>query len=215
MQDLLRATVCPDAVLEYKPQTRSRKAQPTGQVRPSESADLPVRWLHGDPIASLRIHFRVTFDEHHGRHLMVFQSGFGIVARQVSNAPIVRWEYNRDSHTYSPVHFHLHAESIDLRRLQEMAGQEKPMRDIHFSAGSRRFRPSLEDVIEFVIQEGFAHPQDDWQDAVETTRQQYQRIQLLAAVGTHPGVAIDKLEDEGILTPAEARVARERITSAS
>ncbi len=49
--------------------------------------------------------------------------------------------------------------------------------------GGRRFRPILEDVIEFLIVEQLAKPRDDgWKDVLDQEREEYYRIQLQAAI---------------------------------
>lgn len=68
----------------------------------------------------------------------------------------------------------------------DSAGRMKPMEDVDFAAGSKRYRPSIEDVIETVIDEGFTHPLPYWDQPLRLSRERYEQIQLRAAVATHP-----------------------------
>lgn len=61
--------------------------------------------------------------------------------------------------------------------------------------GGRRFRPSLEDVIELLIVEGLVDHRDDWEDALNVTRRPFQELQLKAAVRKYPHLAAEALEN--------------------
>lgn len=50
------------------------------------------------------------------------------------------------------------------------------MQRLHFPVGGRRFRPILEDVIEFLIAEKLAEPRARWADALGRERANYQRL---------------------------------------
>lgn len=210
LQDLLRASICPDAVMEYKPHRRPRLGQPVGVVRPADAGDLPVRWEDGDSIAALRISFNVTLDERDGRYLMVHKSGFALVAAQVSAAPIIRWEFERDKHSYAAAHIQVHATSHELDQLLAMADRKRPMKDVHFPAGSKRYRSTLEDVVEFLVQEGLAHPLAGWDEHIERNRAEFAKHQPRGAVARHPVVALGKLHEDGLLTDGEFREASRR-----
>jgi hypothetical protein len=86
--------------------------------------------------------------------------------------PLFRWEYIRTPDSNLPsAHFHVHAhrdEAVYLlmcsegnRRVDERAAQldaSKPripqVSDLHLPLGGPRFRPCLEDVLQFLIEEG-------------------------------------------------------------
>lgn len=63
--------------------------------------------------------------------------------------------------------------------------------------GGRRFRPSLEDVIEFLIVEDLVARRDKWEDALNKTRRPFQELQLKAAVRRNQQLAKEALEVEG------------------
>jgi hypothetical protein len=53
---------------------------------------------------------------------------------------------------------------------------------LHLPVGGRRFRPALEDVIEFLITEKLAEPRAGWREVLDQRRREWERIQLKAAV---------------------------------
>ena len=61
--------------------------------------------------------------------------------------------------------------------------------DFHWPTGGRRFRPTLEDLVEAMIVEELAIPHNRWQEAVEENRQRWVDLQLSAAVRRNPEVA--------------------------
>jgi hypothetical protein len=61
----------------------------------------------------------------------------------------------------------------------------------------RRFRPSLEDVIEFLVVEDLVEARPKWQDALNATRSPFQELQLKAAVRRNQELAKAALEEDG------------------
>ena len=64
---------------------------------------------------------------------------------------------------------------------------------LHFPAGGRRFRLTLEDVIEFLVAARLASGRQGWADVVAAEREEFYRIQLRAAVRRDPETARDVL----------------------
>jgi hypothetical protein len=62
----------------------------------------------------------------------------------------------------------------------------RKLRDLHFPVGGLRFRPTLEDVIEFVIHEEMVIPREGWEDAVKEHRARWTELQVKAAARRHP-----------------------------
>ena len=65
------------------------------------------------------------------------------------------------------------------------------------AVGGRRFRPCLEDVIEFCILERLVTPRDGWKQALNKSRDAYLDLQLRAAVHRNPKEAADALKHDG------------------
>jgi hypothetical protein len=80
---------------------------------------------------------------------------------------------------------------------------ERFLADLHFPVGGLRYRPSLEDLVEFLIAEGLVGDfHDGWREAFDESREPYERIQLGAAVRHDPDAAYEALQASGFLTDA-------------
>lgn len=118
---------------------------------------------------------------------------------------LFHYDYQRDKHLqekgYPEAHIQMSASSADWEIAGQRAGQDDlPLPHMHLPVGpvgGRRFRPTLEDVIEFLIVEGLVDHRDKWKDALNKTRQPYQELQLKAAVRRNQQLAIEALEMEG------------------
>lgn len=60
---------------------------------------------------------------------------------------------------------------------------------LHFPIGGARFRPCLEDVLEFVIREFGIDTAPGWQEVINAGRAEWRRIQLASAVQDDPETA--------------------------
>lgn len=115
--------------------------------------------------------------------------------------PIVRYDYNRDpvlaknGLPYPPAHVHVHGEHGPADQLAEAAAVQRKLWDFHWPVGGKRFRPSLEDLVEFLIVEDLADKHDGWQEAIEEHRERWHEIQLKAAVRRSPEVARTALRE--------------------
>lgn len=93
-----------------------------------------------------------------------------------------------------------------MARLCERAGIRRELHRFHLPVGGRRFRPSVEDVIEFLAVEGLVEARPGWQDVVEVERAEFHRVQLLAAIRRDPETARQALDQLGwsVLPPDDA-----------
>lgn len=66
--------------------------------------------------------------------------------------------------------------------------------------GGRRFRPTLEDICEFLIVERLVEHRAGWAETLERSREAFQEKQLRAAIRRFPEVAIDQLRRDGQLS---------------
>lgn len=66
---------------------------------------------------------------------------------------------------------------------------------LHLPVDGRRFRPTLEDLIELLIVEQLVDARPGWKELVEQGRAGFQRIQLAAAVRSDRSTATDALHD--------------------
>lgn len=134
-------------------------------------------------------------DDESGR-LTVTKSKIALRAHDGDGADdIFSYEYGLDpDDEYPEAHLHVAGESPLLDELCDQTGTSTRLRDLHFPVGGRRFRPSLEDVIEMLVTEGFVKARDGWHDVVEESRQAFQAGQLRAAVRQDPETARAELE---------------------
>jgi len=79
------------------------------------------------------------------------------------------------------------------------AGRVSPkrlLRDFHFPLGGRRFRPILEDVVEFLVVEKLTEMRDGWETVVKEHRDRWEERQLRAAVRRSPDIALAQLRED-------------------
>lgn len=108
---------------------------------------------------------------------------------------IFSYEYGTDpDDEYAEAHLHVAGESPLLDELCQQTGKSTRLRDLHSPVGGRRFRPSLEDVVEMLVTEGFVKARDGWRDVLEASRRAFQEGQLRAAVRQDPETARAELE---------------------
>ena len=112
----------------------------------------------------------------------------------------LRYDYVRDpTHRYPEAHLQIDGECAVLADLVQMSGKpDRPSSKLHLPVGGRRFRPCLEDIIEFCLEEGIVVPTNpDWKKVVGDQREGFYRRQLKAAVRQSPLVAASALRDLG------------------
>lgn len=120
---------------------------------------------------------------------------------------VVSYDYTRDPpNDYPEAHMHVHGRALNLERMLERCGRPKDKPDdLHFPVGGRRFRPCLEDLIEFCILERLVTPRPDWERVLNESRQRFRDDQLRAAVRRSPELAAGVLASEGwtVTAPGE------------
>ncbi|MAT05929.1 MAG: hypothetical protein CL424_12895 [Acidimicrobiaceae bacterium] len=158
----------------------------------------------------LRTMFQVRLDDTED-HLAVHRSVFGLVIDEASGRPAIRVEYDRDqgnepddqtpaTHRRSAAHVQIHGSSEELAYVQGLNGDGRlrGLEQFHIPVGGRRFRPSLEDFIEFLWAERLIPGlHDGWQDVLTRHRTNWLSLQLRAAVRNDPDTAIAQLETMG------------------
>ena len=123
-----------------------------------------------------------------------------------AEATIFAYDYVREPpNDYPEAHIHLYGKCEALRAMLDMCGLDKRQpADLHLPVGGRRFRPCLEDVIEFCIVERLVTPRQGWESALGRGRGRYHETQLRAAVRRNPTPAADVLRHQGwqVIEPA-------------
>ncbi len=119
---------------------------------------------------------------------------------------ILTYDFVREPPNEFPeAHIHVHGESDVLSRMLLAGGRDrsKPA-DLHLPVGGRRFRPCLEDLIEFCILERLVTPRDGWATPLNKSRDEFLDQQLRAAVHRSPAKAAEVLRNDGwqVIEPA-------------
>jgi len=140
-----------------------------------------------------------------GKYMTVTESMTLLALDRDLSRELLHYDYERDKHLqekgYPEAHVQVCASSPDWEIAGQRPGQEDlPLGKMHLPVGpvgGRRFRPTLEDVIELLIVEGLVDYREDWKDALNKTRRPFQELQLKAAVRRNQQLAIVALKSEG------------------
>jgi hypothetical protein len=200
---LLNKTVCDGlriACVELEPDRASVAYGLTrGEFRPQS---FPTR----DSRCWLRVAYSLSLDDR-GEHLTVTSSAFGVYADAEARRCLCRWDYERGKLGYPEAHLQVYGESDVLAQWPSADSRDhdddcqpdcqlvhdgepfRQMARLHLPAGDRRYRPTLEDVVEFLVTEQLASPRQGWRQAVDEGRGRWRRIQLSAAVRRDPDTA--------------------------
>ena len=156
---------------------------------------IPLTVSQAQPRCFLFAVWTLALDEETAR-LTVTQSKCALRAGDGGEADdIFSYEYGTDPDgEYPEAHLHVAGDSPLLQQLCERTGANKRLRDLHFPVGGRRFRPSLEDVIEMLVIEGFVKSRDGWEDVIDSSRRAFLAGQLRAAVRQDPDTAREEFE---------------------
>jgi hypothetical protein len=180
--------------------------RPDGQWvddRGREHGGVPLH-VKGVPLAWLRVTYSCRPDST-GQYLAVDASKFWVVSKK-DRSPLVRFEYDYDARTTPHSHIHVHAERGTMSHLLTRARHEKAhdMSALHLPTGGSRFRPDLEDVVQFLVTEFGFDSLDEWSDAVHERRAEWRAIQTRAVVRAMQSEAAAELRQHGwTVTPPE------------
>lgn len=145
-----------------------------------QRADIPLG-VRGKHRIDLRFDFRCSWDFAR-KFLAVESSRFALKLPHLGE-PLIRFDY-LSSHTWSPAHVQVHAESSALGYLHAFTGTMKPpkVQALHIPVGGRRLRPSLEDVIDFAIHDLAVDAKSGASDRIAEGRSRWKRLQVNAAI---------------------------------
>ncbi|MHB8289685.1 MAG: hypothetical protein ACYDEY_10690 [Acidimicrobiales bacterium] len=150
----------------------------------------------------------VLHPDHEDRYLAVTKSSYGVYLDEDRHEMCVHWDYDREpNNPYPEAHLQINGQSSSLAALHELgikrhhndesAPQRKKLQDFHFPVGGRRFRPTLEDVVEFLVIEQLANHRTGWDQVVRTSRATWEERQIRAAVRRNPETAMAQLQEDG------------------
>lgn len=174
-----------------------------GRLRAVVDARVALVQAGSDPkakdagLATLRVNYKLCTDEF-SQWLAVEHSTFELKAR-IDRAPIIRWDYDRDAHSKPSSHVQVTAHRGALSHLLSQLGHPTPhsLESLHIPTGGERFRPCLEDVVEFLIVDCGFRGKCAWRRVVREGRAKWRRIQTGVVVRDAPAVAADVLRRMG------------------
>jgi hypothetical protein len=161
---------------------------------------IPITLGAKPPTGYLSLSFRLTADVDR-RYLMVESSFMGLFVDAQLEEPVLHYDYERDKGDgYPEAHLQVCASSEPWDALcAATRGDERPLARLHLPVGGRRFRPTLEDLIDFLLAEQIADAHTTAVSAVEEGRERFRKLQLRAAVRRDPETALAVLRDHSLL----------------
>lgn len=159
---------------------------------------IPVTLGNKQPTGYLGLSFRLVPDEHR-QFLMVQSSVAGFFVDAELDRPLMHYDYERDKGDgYPEAHLQVEADSEAWNELCERVGiGERPLAKLHFPVGGRRFRPTVEELIDFLVTEVQVDALPGWTNKVEAGRELFEERQLRAAIRRRPEWALDQLRKLG------------------
>ncbi|BBY63488.1 hypothetical protein [Mycolicibacterium helvum] len=156
-------------------------------------------------LAELVVVYKLCVDSF-SRYIAVEHSSFMLKA-VLDRTPIIRWDYDRSPNNKPSSHMQITAHRGALSHLLSRLDHPTPhsIESLHLPMGGDRFRPCLEDIVEFLIRDCGFDGQKGWKTTVKDGRAKWRRIQARAAVRDAPGEAAAALEDLGftVIPPAD------------
>lgn len=212
LSDVLNGSVCRDVALETviiaPDRTRDRDRIAVGHRLSEHATPSPIPLSVAESAAEreraptwLTLDYKLMLDEDL-RYLTVHSSSVGLCIWPDTGRTVIRSEFDRDKNRYPSAHTHIAGTSLELGYAWGALASKPPrgLEDLHFPVGGLRFRPSLEDFIEFLIREGLVEAvPPGWQEHLDASREAYERIQLKAAVRHDPDAAYEALRQIGFL----------------
>ncbi len=114
---------------------------------------------------------------------------------------LLHYDYERDkADDYPEAHLQVCATSEAWEEVTRRYGPRgRPLERLHLPVGGRRFRPAIEDLVEFLIVEQLAAGRPRWQEHVRRGREKFAERQLRAAVRRDPDAALAILRELGLI----------------
>ncbi|KLO33724.1 hypothetical protein ABH37_00785 [Mycobacterium haemophilum] len=187
LTDLLNATVCDGIRLTTVISPgRDRARAVIGYEISKQELDLRrciAVTIGADPKIWLGFSMRLEQD-FEDKYLMVRQSVMLLSASADPANTLLHYDYERDKpDDYPDAHLQICATSEAWKQVGVRTdGSERLLERMHLPVGGRRFRPTLEDIVEFLIAEKLAQPKDGWKQAITEGRERFRRKQLSAAI---------------------------------
>lgn len=141
------------------------------------------------------ISFQLRLDAER-EHLMVHKSFFGVFGCMEAKKGLFHYDYERDkADGYPDAHMQIEAESELFTTLNDpKCDPGRSLAQLHFPVGGKRFRPCLEDIIEFLVVERLVEARDGHEKLLEVGRERFRKNQLRAAMRRDPATVDEFVE---------------------
>ncbi|MGJ9532660.1 hypothetical protein [Actinotignum sp. GS-2025b] len=164
--------------------------------------------ISADRFVTVRFDYKVFLSPDNG-FLTVAESMFSVIRGVVGKEPLVRWDYIRSPHSNIPcAHIQIHSHGDEWthallssgkhsrrsRRRTKKAARTPRIADIHLPVGGHRFRPCLEHVLLFVVDEFGVACTPQAREALHQGIREWKDIQLRAALRRNRASAVEALE---------------------
>lgn len=196
IQSVLNHTVCSHAMIRAAvlPGGNPERVFVVGHQVSKTSlvpARLPLRVDQKTPRLWLDVSFRLQMDAW-DQYLTVRSSFVGVFPDAEGKDALFHYDYERDKPDDYP-DAHLQVAGQDAAMAALLPG--KPTVKLHFPVGGKRFRPSLEDVVEFLIREGLTEGREGYKAVLDRGREKFRVNQLRAAMRRSPEVVAAFIAD--------------------
>ena len=138
----------------------------------------------------LGLSYRLRPDDE-GQYLAVGSSLMGLFVDEAMEETLLHFDYERDKGDgYPEAHLQVAAESPAWNRVFETcdsaADKKRSLEHLHLPVGGRRLRPTLEDLVEFLITERLVKGNEGWQERLTASRDQFLVNQMRALIRRFP-----------------------------
>lgn len=176
----------------------------------SEPTQMPL-FIGGEHVASWKLNMSLELDWT-GTFLKTSASALALTS-VFEGTPLARMEYSASAHTAPVAHWQFHAERGAFSHLLARASStsryvtDRPhsLSTLHFPVGGERYRPAVEDFIEFLIRECGVDAVPTWEAAVREGREIWRRMQTRTVVRDLQAEAAETLKQLGwtVIPPAD------------
>ncbi|MBX3311066.1 MAG: hypothetical protein KF739_11630 [Cryobacterium sp.] len=182
-------------------------------VQPTDKKGMPAHiplLVGGNELATLnfQMYFDLDWSGTFLKNIRTDLSVFSVLDRQ----PLFHLDYKAEMHSAPKAHWQFHAERGSLTHLLTLAQKHRPktvknphtLSRLHFPVGGERFRPCIEDVIQFLIEECGVDREKGWEKSVVAGREKWRRLQLRTVVRDLQEESAEILRREGwTVTPPD------------
>lgn len=190
LAQMLNRTVCDHAFVGVIERPDGKFAFGTELYSNNRARPVQMRTT-GDVPCWLTVVGQVYLDE--DGFLAVDKSSYQVSAGKPP-VELFHYDYERDKPNHPDAHLQINVSGDAWDELLTASGRRKgTVGKLHLPVGGRRYRVSLEDVIEALVAEGILAPLPGWKDALDASRGEFRRTQLRAAVRRDPSTAAAEL----------------------